>query len=182
MRMYEIAWQYRDIVVAMHDGDGIDEDGVVLTVEELRAKLDAVDDARDEKVLAVAGLIQDMRRDEYELKAERDRLDERRSSLEARRRNLQQTLVGFMEATGGAKTVGLRYTVWLQRTGQRVVINEDEFEYRARRGEIDEEFLLPPKPREPAKKAILAAIGDGRHAEVSDWASVEDGEPTLRIK
>lgn len=168
MNLYEISSNYRALLEAIESGD-IPEDAVADTLEAAGGELDA-------KIENVACYIKNLAAESDALKAEADKLTERRKAKQAHVGRLRRYLHDALSATGKRKIETPRAVVRIQGTAESVrIVDDAEFITWAK---LERDNLLNYAAPTINKTAIKQAIKGG---QAVPGATLERGE-TVVIK
>jgi len=116
-----------------------------------------------------AKVIKQIEADAAGIKAEKERLAAKQSSLENKAKYLKQRLQEAMEQVGKDKIKTELFSFGIQNNPPSVFVADESL--------VPDEFLIP-QPAKVDKKAIAALLKDG--VEV-DWAELQQGK-SLRIR
>ena len=160
MTLYELTGQMRALY-AMADDPDVDEQAWLDTMEGIEGEL-------EDKADAYAKLMRQMQADAAALKAEEERLYNRRKALEHHTANMKTRLQEMMQITGKTKFKTQLFSFGIQKTVPRVVIDNA--------AKVPRSFLIP----QPSK-LDSAALKDWLKDNTCDFAHLEQGE-SLRIR
>ena len=165
MTLYELTSEYTELLAMLEDPE-MDEQVIADTLEGLSDEIEA-------KADGYARVIKQMDADSKAIKAEEERLYNRRKSLENRISYLKNRLQYAMELTGSTKIKTELFNIGIQKNPAKVVIDDPT--------KIPEGFLIPQDP-----KVDTAAIKESLKSEdeAPIWngiAHLEQGE-SLRIR
>lgn len=156
MKLYEISEQIRAIMADAEETGEIDSD-----------RLTGLEMDFSDKCESVAVIIRELSAGADVLKAEIDRLSDRKRALENRAEWLKDYLRTNMEATGEAKIKGRLFTITLGKPSQVVAIN----------GDVPAEYTVTKVT--PDKTAIGRALKSGQSVQ---GAELVEGKAKLLIK
>lgn len=164
MKLYELTEQYETLLDMLCDSEA-DE-------QVIKDTLDALDGEIEEKADNYAKIIKQMQAYAEMLKAEEERLFNRRRSLENRSQGLKAMLQENLEFIGKTKfkTALFSFSVAVNGGKQPLTITENL-------GDIPGKYLIPQAPI-PDKDAIRKLLAE---KEV-DWAHLEPRGKSLRIR
>lgn len=162
--LFTVAAEYRQTAIQLEDMD-LDAQTIADTLEGMAGDF-------EDKALAVAAVIRGLEHDAAGIKAAEADMRARREALERRAKSMRDYLLGAMQYTGVKKIACPQYVISTAKTPCAVVI-KDAALLPAEMMRIPE-----PKPAEPDKKAIAAAINAGH---VVPGAELVAGE-RLQIK
>lgn len=162
--IYELTDAYSTVEAMMYDGE-TDEQVILDTLQ-------AIDGEIEDKADNYAKLIKNLHSDAEELKAEEERLYQRRKSLENRERLLKSTLQANLEFIGKTKfkTALFTYTVAVNGGKAPLVITDNL-------GDIPGKFLIPQPP-----KVDTEAVRTLLETREVEWAHLEPRGTSLRIR
>lgn len=163
-RLYELTGQLGRLCdLAIDPETGEVDDAFSKALEDLEGAI-------ERKVEGICMILRNLETETNSLKDEEARLARRRKSMEANVTRLRAYVRACMEAgdVPGVKTS--RFTVSLSKNPSKKLQIV---------GEVPEEYLRAPKPREPDKAAITKVLKGGSEL---DWAKLVDGERTLTIR
>lgn len=133
MTLYELTTEYMELLAMLEDPD-VDEDLIADTLEGIDGELEV-------KADGYARVMRQMDADAKAIKAEEERLANRRKSLENRAANLKGRLQQMMEITGKVKFKTELFSFGIQKNPAAVVIDEQYIE------NIPEEYLIRQDPK-----------------------------------
>lgn len=164
MKLYEISDEYK-YVESLFEDEEIDE-------QTIRDTLEAISGEFEDKADNYAGMIKNLSAEAEMAKAEADRLDRRRKSLEAGADWLKKTLKANMEFIGKTKFKTALFSFSISKNGgkQPMTITENL-------GEIPNKFLIQRDPL-VNKEAVRQLLAE---KEV-DWAHLEPYGTHLNIR
>ncbi len=164
MKLYELTEQYEGVVNLLYDGE-TDEQTILDTLESIEGEI-------EDKADNYARIIKNLTAEAEMAKAEADRLDRRRKSLEARADWLKRTLKANMEFIGKTKFKTALFSFSISKNGgkQPMTITENL-------GEIPNKFLIQQDPL-VNKEAVRELLKD---KEV-EWAHLEPYGTHLNIR
>lgn len=131
--LYELTTEYMELLAMLEDPD-VDEDLIADTLEGIDGELEV-------KADGYARVMRQMDADAKAIKAEEERLANRRKSLENRAANLKSRLQQMMEITGKVKFKTELFSFGIQKNPAAVVIDEQYIE------NIPEEYLIRQDPK-----------------------------------
>lgn len=131
--LYELTSEYMELLAMLEDPD-VDEDLIADTLEGIDGELEV-------KADGYARVMRQMDADAKAIKAEEERLANRRKSLENRAANLKSRLQQMMEITGKVKFKTELFSFGIQKNPAAVVIDEQYIE------NIPEEYLIRQDPK-----------------------------------
>lgn len=161
MTLYELTSEYMELLAMLEDPD-TDEAVILDTLEGVGGEL-------EEKADGYARVMRQMDADAKAIKAEEERLYNRRKSLENRSAWLKSRLQNVMELTGKTKFKTELFSFGIQKNPAKVVITDES--------RIGHDYLIPQPPKVDTK-AIKDALNAGF---CFDWAHLEQSE-SLRIR
>ena len=161
MTLYELTSEYMELLAMLEDPD-TDEAVILDTLEGVGGEL-------EEKADNYARVMRQMDADAAAIKAEEERLPNRRKSLENRSAWLKSRLQNVMELTGKTKLKTELFSFSVQKNPPRCVIDNKE--------EVPDEFLISQEPKIDIA-GILKSMKDGVTYE---WAHMERSS-SLRIR
>lgn len=155
MKLYQLTEKYTNLRDQLFAFDTEREEGDAhAEVDAVEQALANITDALEDKVESLALLALELDREAEGVKAEADRLANRKRALENRRDRLKDYIFENLQAADVMKVRGLRVTVALQKN-QPAVIVEDGAEER-----LPMEYRRPVKV-EADKKKLLVALQAG---------------------
>lgn len=131
--LYELTSEYLDLLAMLEDPD-VDEDLINDTLEGIDGELEA-------KADGYARVMRQMDADAKAIKAEEERLANRRKSLENRKAALKSRLQQMMEITGKVKFKTELFSFGIQKNPAAVVMDEQYIE------NIPECYLIIQEPK-----------------------------------
>lgn len=152
LTLYELTQEYTELLAMLEDPE-MDEQVIADTLEGLSGEIEA-------KADGYARVIKQMDADSKAIKAEEERLYNRRKSLENRISYLKNRLQYAMELTGSTKIKTELFNIGIQKNPAKVVIDDPT--------KIPEGFLIQQDP-----KVDTAAIKESLKSE--DEAPIWDG-------
>lgn len=158
MKLFELSHKYQQVLAKVEEG-----------AEGLEDTLEALNDAIEEKVENIGKIIKTVEAEAAGLKAEEQRMAERRRSLEANIKRMKLYAEQSMLDVGMKKIKGALFTFSIQKNPPSIEIVDEQY--------IPKAFY---KIQEPVldKKAILEELKLGHEIE---GAQLKQGE-SLRIK
>lgn len=162
--IYELTDAYSTVEAMLYDGE-TDEQVILDTLQ-------AIDGEIEDKADNYAKLIKNIHVDAEALKAEEERLYQRRKSLENREKLLKSTLQANLEFIGKTKfkTALFTYTV-AANDGKAPLVITDNL------GDIPGKFLIPQPP-----KVDTEAVRTLLETKEVEWAHLEPRGTSLRIR
>ena len=162
--IYELTDAYSTVEAMLYDGE-TDEQVILDTLQ-------AIDGEIEDKADNYAKLIKNLRCDAESLKAEEERLYQRRKSLENREKLLKSTLQANLEFIGKTKfkTALFTYTVAVNGGKAPLVITDNL-------RDIPWKFLIPQPP-----KVDTEAVRELLETKEVEWAHLEPRGTSLRIR
>lgn len=133
MTLYELTTEYMELLAMLEDPD-VDDELIADTLEGIDGELEV-------KADGYARVMRQMDADAKVIKAEEERLANRRKSLENRAANLKSRLQQMMEITGKVKFKTELFSFGIQKNPAAVVIDEHYIE------NIPEEYLIRQDPK-----------------------------------
>lgn len=133
MTLYELTTEYMELLAMLEDPD-VDDELIADTLEGIDGELEV-------KADGYARVMRQMDADAKAIKAEEERLANRRKSLENRAANLKGRLQQMMEITGKVKFKTELFSFGIQKNPAAVVIDEQYIE------NIPEEYLIRQDPK-----------------------------------
>jgi hypothetical protein len=164
MTLYELTSEYMELLAMLEDPD-TDETVILDTLEGVGGEL-------EEKADGYARVMRQMDADAAAIKAEEERLHNRRKSLENRSAWLKSRLQNVMELTGKTKFKTELFSFGIQKNPASVVIDEQYIE------NIPAEYLIAQDPKIDRQK-IKEDLKAGKDLE--GIAHLEQSE-SLRIR
>ena len=164
MTLYELTSEYMELLAMLEDPD-TDEAVILDTLEGVGGEL-------EEKADGYARVMRQMDADAAAIKAEEERLHNRRKSLENRSAWLKSRLQNVMELTGKTKFKTELFSFGIQKNPASVVIDEQYIE------NIPAEYLIAQDPKIDRQK-IKEDLKAGKDLE--GIAHLEQSE-SLRIR
>ena len=164
MTLYELTSEYMELLAMLEDPD-TDETVILDTLEGVGGEL-------EEKADGYARVMRQMDADAAAIKAEEERLHNRRKSLENRSAWLKSRLQNVMELTGKTKFKTELFSFGIQKNPASVVIDEQYIE------NIPAEYLIAQDPKIDRQK-IKEDLKAGKDLE--GIAHLEQTE-SLRIR
>ena len=161
MTLYELTSEYLDLLAMLEDPD-VDEDLINDTLEGIDGELEA-------KADGYARVMRQMDADAKAIKAEEERLANRRKSLENRSAALKSRLQQMMELTGKTKFKTALYSFNIAKNPASVVIDDES--------KIPAEYWIAQDPK-LNKSALKEMLSTG---EICEYAHLEQGQ-SLRIR
>ena len=162
--LYELTEEYRQLLDWMEDPE-MDPQTIQDTLEALGGEI-------EEKADGYAKVIRQLEADAAALKAEAKRMTNKQKTAEENIERLKKSLQRTMEITGREKIDTGLFKVWLQKTPESVVMDEQYIE------NIPERFLRMRDP-EINKQAIKEALNAG---EDLDGIAHLESQRKLRFK
>lgn len=162
--LYELTEEYRQLLDWMEDPE-MDPQTIQDTLEALGGEI-------EEKADGYAKVIRQLEADAAALKAEAKRMTNKQKTAEENIERLKKSLQRTMEITGREKIDTGLFKVWLQKTPESVVMDEQYIE------NIPERFLRMRDP-EINKQAIKEALSAG---EDLDGIAHLESQRKLRFK
>lgn len=158
MQLYEIPNLHRQAL----DSIQVDEEtGVISIPEEFRF----FQEEGEKAILNGGRYVRELDDDLERISSEIKRLQTRKKSIDARVKRIKDLMMQAVVCMGKKKIADATLTVSIRKNAPSVVIDEDVV--------LPEEFLLPPKPREPDKKKLKEELANG---VVIDGVSLERSE------
>ena len=155
MKLYEISADYQLLIEAIENGD-IPEEALIDTLESFTALL-------EDKADNIACIIKELTAEAEAIKAEEDRLAERRKRKLKRAERLTEYLAECLTNAGRAKIETARNVISFRKTPGKVVIdNEDAFTVWAYGNRPE---LLNFNNPTINKTAVKMALADGEQIE-----------------
>lgn len=164
MKLYELTEQYEEVINLLYDGE-TDEQTILDTLESIEGEI-------EDKADNYARIIKNLSAEAEMVKAEADRLNRRRKSLEDRADWLKKTLKANMEFIGKTKFKTALFSFSISKNGgkQPMTITENF-------GEIPNKFLIQQDPLVD-KEAVRELLKD---KEV-EWAHLEPYGTHINIR
>lgn len=164
MKLYKLTERYEEVTSLLYDGE-TDEQTILDTLESIEGEI-------EDKADNYARIIKNLSAEAEMVKAEADRLDRRRKSLEARANWLKRILKANMEFIGKTKFKTALFSFSISKNGgtQPMTITENL-------GEIPNKYLIQQDPL-INKEAIRELL---KEKEV-DWARLEPYGTHLNIR
>lgn len=161
--LYELVGDYKQLLDMLEDPDE-ERESIIDTLEGISGEI-------DDKAENIGKLIRTLTAEAAALKAEEERLHNRRQSAENRAAYLKEYLFNAMRETGKSKIKTALFSFTIQKNPASVVLDVPA-------GSLPTEFLTP---REPSvdKAAIRKAIESGR--DLAGYAHLERSE-SLRVR
>jgi hypothetical protein len=145
MKLYELTDNYRRILDILDEGQD----------EALQDTLDSIKDAIEQKAEGIAKIIRTMDAEAEAIKAEEQRLAQRRKAIENRRNGLKEYLETQLASSGIDKVKTATFTVALQNNPPSVNVLDDKAIPTTFKVHIPEQWNVD-------KKLILQALKDGQ--------------------
>lgn len=161
--IYEITSDYLSLM-EMAESEDVDAQMVADTLEAVEGELEY-------KAEAYAKIMKNLEGDITALKAEEERLAQKRKTIENNIKRMKEALQGAMEVTGKTKFKTKLFSFGIQKNAPSVVVTADI-------KDIPEEYLRVKEP-EVDKTAIKKAILEG--VDLSDIAYMKESQ-SLRIR
>lgn len=158
MKLYELNHAYQQIIDMIEDG-----------TEGLGDTLEALNDAIEEKVENIAKVVKTLDSEALAIKAEEQRLAERRRHLENNAKRLKEYAEQSMQLAQIKKVKGSVFTLSIQKNPPSVEITDEK--------SLPESYYVEQKPTLD-KKSLLADLKAG---VVIEGAQIKQSE-SLRIK
>lgn len=155
MTLYELTTDYAELLMLAEDPD-IDEEAFIDTLE-------GIEGAIEDKADGYAKVIRQLTADAEALKAEADRLSNRRKSIEGNIDRMKKALQNTMTITGKTKFKTELFSFSVRKNPASVVITQA--------GKIPGHYWIPQPPKVD-KAAIKRDIKDNP----VDWAHLEQSE------
>lgn len=152
MTLYELATEYKEFLAAVDEGD-IPEEAIADTLQCIEADIDT-------KIDNTACLIKELEAEEAAIKAEEDRLAQRRKSKAAARERVSDYLAAMMQEIGKSDFESARVRIGFRKTPGKVIA-EDEGSFIRWAMEHDDSLISYGKPT-LNKTAIKTALETGR--------------------
>lgn len=165
MTLYELTSEYLQLLNMLEDPD-TDEQTILDTLEGVGGEL-------EEKADGYARVMRQMDADAAAIKAEEERLYNRRKSLENRSAWLKSRLQNVMEITGKRKFKTELFSFGIQKNPARVVIDDPS--------RIYEDYLIEQEPKVDTA-AIRNALKDPEEAALWDGIAHLEQSESLRIR
>lgn len=162
--LYELTDAYSTVEAMLYDGE-TDEQVILDTLQ-------AIDGEIEDKADNYAKLIKNLHSDTDALKAEEERLYQRRKSLENREKLLKSTLQANLEFIGKTKFKTALFTYTVAANGGKAPLSiTDNLE------DIPGKFLIPQPPKVDTE-AVRALL----ETKEVEWARLEPRGTSLRIR
>lgn len=165
MTLYELTSEYTELLAMLEDPE-MDEQVIADTLEGLSGEIEA-------KADGYARVIKQMDADSKAIKAEEERLYNRRKSLENRISYLKNRLQFAMELTGSTKIKTELFNIGITKNPAKVVIDDPS--------RIYEGFLIPQEPKIDTA-AIKNELKDPEAAPIWDGIAHLEQSESLRIR
>lgn len=162
--IYELTDAYSTVEAMMYDGE-TDEQVILDTLQ-------SIDGEIEDKADNYAKLIKNLQSDAEALKAEEERLYQRRKSLENRERLLKSTLQANLEFIGKTKFKTALFTYTVAVNGGKAPLSITD-----NLGDIPGKFLIPQPPKVDTE-AVRALL----ETKEVEWARLEPRGTSLRIR
>ena len=159
--IYELTNDFLQVQEMMESGD--------YDMETLQNTLDCIDYEIEEKAEGYACIMKNIQSDIEGLKAEIDRLTQKKKTMENKVEYLKKSLEEGMKLTGKTKFKTDRFSFNIQKNPPSVKVLDME--------KVPKEYMIP-QPDKPDNKKIMLELKAG--AEF-DWAKLEQTE-SLRIR
>lgn len=159
--IYEITDKYKFIQQLIEDG---------APEEAFIEALNAIDGELAEKLENYAAVIKNIESDINGIKAEIDRLNERKKVMESSVKRMKENMQTAMIETGQTKVKGEKFSFNVQKNPPSLLVHDDTF--------IPEDFIKVEEIKTIDKKAILAELKNG--AEIQG-VEIQQGE-SIRIR
>jgi seryl-tRNA synthetase len=148
MKLYELTTQYSQVMDMLNNTDA-DMQAIKDTLEGLQGDI-------EDKAINIAKMIKSLDADIAAIKAEEERLSERRKVYENRRESIKEHLEQQLSAVGVEKVKTATMTVSMQNNAPSIkVISEDRFY------ETIPKMYRIAQPYKVDKKAVLEAMKNG---------------------
>ena len=151
MKLYEIAEEYQNFLDAVEAGE-IPEEALADTLESISSLL-------EDKADNIACLIKNMTAEAAAIKAEEDKLAERRKTKERRIEGLKKYLSFALQQSGKTKIETARNNISFRKTPPKLIV-EDEAAFKIWASTEKPEFLTFKDP-DINKNAVKSAIAAG---------------------
>ena len=161
MTLYEMTGEWIALLDMLEDPD-TDPQAIADTLEGLEGEL-------EDKADNYAAVIDTLKADSAALKAEEERLRDRRKAVDNNIDRMKRSLENMMLTTGKTKFKTLRYSFGIQKNPPSVVLDG---------GTIPEEYLIPAEPT-VNKKQMIIDLRSGK--DLTGIAHIEQTE-SLRIR
>lgn len=155
MTLYELMSDYENFLIAVENGD-IPEDAIADTLE-------AIEGTIDEKIDSIACMMKSLEAEEAAIKAEEDRLAQRRKVKTNTRERLKSYLSEMLLAMGKTEFESARNKISFRKTPGKVVL-DDEKAFIEWASQNDDSLLTYGKPT-VNKTAIKEAIDSGKEIQ-----------------
>lgn len=165
MTIFELTSEYLQLLDMLEDPD-MDEQTILDTLEGVGGEL-------EEKADGYARVMRQMDADAAAIKAEEERLHNRRKSLENRSAWLKSRLQNVMELTGKTKFKTELFSFGIQNNPPKVVIDDPS--------RIYEDYLIEQEPKVDTA-AIRNALKDPEEAALWDGIAHLEQSESLRIR
>ena len=162
MTLYELTGQWQQLLEWAEGGE-VDEQTLTDTLESLEGEI-------EDKADGYAKVLQQLKADSEAIKAEVDRLTERKRTIESRILRLKESLMTAMQTTGKTKIQTQLFRFSIVKNPAAVVLD-------AGIGAIPDEYITQPAPQ-INKAAIKDALKNGA---TFSFAHLEQSEG-IRIK
>ena len=162
--IYDLTEAYSTVEEMLYDGE-TDEQVILDTLE-------AIDGEIEDKADNYAKLIKNLHSDAESLKAEEERLYQRRKSLENREKLLKSTLQSNLEFIGKTKFKTALFTYTVAANGGKAPLSITD-----NLGDIPGKFLIPQPP-----KVDTEAVRTLLETKEVEWAHLEPRGTSLRIR
>lgn len=159
--IYEITDKYKFIQQLIEDG---------APEEAFVEALNAIDGELAEKLENYAAVIKNIESDINGIKAEVDRLNERKKVMESSVKRMKENMQTAMVETGQTKVKGEKFSFNIQKNPPSLLVHDDT--------SIPEDFIKVEEIKTIDKKAILAELKNG--AEIKG-VEIQQGE-SIRIR
>lgn len=162
--LYELTDAYSTVEAMLYDSE-TDEQVILDTLQ-------AIDGEIEDKADDYAKLIKNLHSDTDALKAEEERLYQRRKSLENREKLLKSTLQANLEFIGKTKFKTALFTYTVAANGGKAPLSITD-----NLGDIPGKFLIPQPPKVDTE-AVRALL----ETKEVEWARLEPRGTSLRIR
>ena len=161
MTLYELTGQWQQLLEWAEDGE-VDEQTLTDTLESLEGEI-------EDKADGYAKVLQQLKADSEAIRAEVDRLTERKRTIESRILRLKESLMTAMQTTGKTKIQTQLFRFHIAKNPEAVVLDKGI-------EAIPDEYIIQPAPQID-KKAIRAALIAGKDEGLKfEFAHLEQKE------
>lgn len=169
MRLYELAAAYRSAAERLEDEERLLEEDGVVPDDSMRAVLDTIEDAVENKVENCMVLAKEWEAEAEAIRSEEDRLSKRRKALENRADRLRSYVLESLVVAGVQKLRSKLFSFVVNKARTSVVVDDIE--------------IVPPGfvrlKKEADKAAIKTYLEEGGNIP---GVHLDPGRPSLTVK